>query len=288
MSGFEFSFRRNFFEVGGHKLHYVDEGRGPTLVFLHGNPTWSYYWRSLLAALRSQYRVIAPDHLGCGLSDKPQDWDYVLRNHVANTTALLDHLGVKDVTLCLHDWGGAIGMGYAVARPSVAMRFVLFNTAAFTSKEMPLRLSLCRVPGFGKLSIQGLNAFAWGATWMATAKGLSREVRREYLRPYDSFRNRIATYRFVQDIPLSPRHRSWGELRRIEDGLGQFRDRPMTLLWGGRDWVFHKGFLDEWRRRFPRAESHLFEDAGHYVVEDAGERIVPLVRSFLERTRHAV
>lgn len=284
----DFSFRRNYFDIGGHKLHYVDEGNGPVLVFLHGNPTWSYYWRNLLEALRTRYRVIAPDHLGCGLSDKPQDYPYVLKNHVANTTALLDHLGVRDVTLCLHDWGGAIGMGYAVARPNNVKRFVIFNTAAFTSKDLPLRLALCRLPGFGKLSIQGFNAFAWGATWMATTRGLDRRVKRQYLRPYDSFQNRIATYRFVQDIPMTPRHPSWNDLRHIEDGLEQFRDRPMTLIWGGKDWVFHRGFFAEWQRRFPQAEAHFFDDAGHYVLEDARERITPLVSDFLARTDHAL
>jgi pimeloyl-ACP methyl ester carboxylesterase len=280
----EYPFDRNYFEVGGQRMHYVDEGKGETLVFLHGNPTWSYYWRSLLKALRTRYRVIAPDHIGCGLSDKPQDYEYRLDRHVANVTALLDHLAVKNVTLLLHDWGGAIGMGYAVKRPENVKRFVLFNTAAFTSDDMPLRLSLCRMPGFGKLAIQGLNAFAWGATRMATTKGLSRDVRAGYLKPYDTFKNRIATYRFVQDIPLTPKHPSWNRLREIEDGLTQFQDRPMKLLWGKQDFVFHVGFLNEWCKRFPDAESHIFEDAGHYVVEDAGDRILPLVEEFLERT----
>ncbi len=280
----EYPFRSNYLSVGGQKLHYVDEGKGEPLVFLHGNPTWSFYWRSLLKSLGGRYRVIAPDHIGCGLSDKPQKYDYRLDTHIKNVTALLDHLDVRNVTLLLHDWGGAIGMGYAVARPANVKRFVLFNTAAFTSQDMPLRLSLCRVPGFGKLAIQGLNAFAWGATRMATTKGLSPEARRGYLKPYDSFKNRIATYRFVQDIPLSPRHPSWERLRGIEDGLAQFRDRPMKLLWGAKDFVFHRGFLDEWKKRFPSAESHLFEDAGHYVVEDAGDRILPLVEDFLGRT----
>jgi len=271
----------------GHQLHFVDEGTGPVLVFLHGNPTWSFYYRALLKEYRRHYRVIAPDHLGCGLSDKPQSYDYVLENHIANVTELLDGLGVKDVTLLLHDWGGAIGMGYAAERPKNVKRLVLFNTAAFASQQMPFRLTLCRIPGFGRLAIQGLNAFAWGATRMATCKGLSPDARRGYLRPYNSFKNRIATYRFVQDIPLSPRHRSWKTLRRVEAGLAQFRDRPVSLLWGKRDWVFHEGFMKEWQKRFPTAEAHLFFDAGHYVVEDAGDRIVPLLTDFLERTQDA-
>lgn len=280
----EYPFTSRYLSLDGHRLHYVDEGRGEPLVFLHGNPTWSYYWRELLAALRSRYRVIAPDHMGCGLSDKPQDYAYRLDTHIRNTTALLEHLRVKDVTLLLHDWGGAIGMGYATQHPGNVRRFVLFNTAAFTSQDMPPLLSLARVPGLGKLAIQGLNAFARGATVLATAKGLPAPVREAYVRPYDSFRNRIATYRFVQDIPLSPRHPSWSRLRAIEDELPRLRDRPMMLLWGAKDWVFHPGFLDEWRRRFPEAESHLFADAGHYVVEDARDRVLPLVADFLDRT----
>ncbi len=288
MSFFEYPFvSRHFTLPNGHRMHYVDEGQGPVLVFLHGNPTWSYYWRNLLKALSQKYRVIAPDHLGCGLSDKPQTYEYRLKNHIDNVKALLGHLQAIDITLFLHDWGGAIGMGYAVDNPANVKRFVVFNTAAFPSKKMPIRLSLCRTPGLGKLAIQGLNAFAWGATQLATTKGLPPAVRRAYLKPYDTFQNRIATYEFVRDIPLSPRHPSWNTLQRIEQGLTEFRNRPITLIWGAKDFVFTTHFLDEWKRRFPQSESHLFSEAGHYIVEDEAEKVLSLSQSFLERTADA-
>jgi haloalkane dehalogenase len=112
---------------------------------------------------------------------------------------------------------------------------------------------------------------------------LSPEVRAAYLAPYDSWANRIAVLRFVQDIPLRPGHRGYDLVSEVQDGLHRFRDRPLMVCWGRRDFVFDDRFLAEWRRRFPEAETHVFEDAGHYVLEDAGERIVPLVRDFLRR-----
>lgn len=287
LEGYGFS-PRYFTLASGHRLHYVEEGSGPVVVFVHGNPTWSFYWRHLLNKLKEKYRVIAPDHLGCGLSDKPADYDYILENHIANLTELLTARGVKDATLVLHDWGGAIGMGYAERCPQTVKRLILSNTAAFTSKRMPLRLSLCRLPLFGKLAIQGFNAFAWGATRLATTRGLSAETRRGYLYPYRTFANRIATYQFVQDIPLTTHHRSWKTLTRVEAGLAQFKDRPALFLWGAKDWVFTPEFLHEWRERFPQAQWHLYPDAGHYVLEDAREDYLNRTCRFLEQTNHAL
>lgn len=288
MNPADFSFAPHYFGPPGRRMHYIDEGTGSPLLFVHGNPTWSYYWRTLLGALRSKYRVIAPDHLGCGLSDKPQDDPYRLAGHIKNLTALVDHLGLEKVTLVVHDWGGPIGLGFARLRPERIKRLVIFNTAAFSTGKLPWRLSACRIPGLGAVAVRGLNGFARAATWMATSKGLSPEVKRMYLKPYNSYRNRIATHRFVVDIPLTSDHPSWNTLDSIDRSVRLLQDRPTALIWGGQDWVFHKAFFDEWRRRLPGAEAHWLEDAGHYVVEDASERIVPLVSEFLERTDHVL
>jgi len=281
-----YPFDSNYIDINGQRMHYVDEGDGPPILMLHGNPTWSFMYRALIATLRERYRVIACDHIGCGLSDKPHGYDYTLRTHIDNATALLDQLRLSDVTLALHDWGGAIGFGLARRRPEAVRRFVLFNTVAFLGGRAPWRIRICRVPLFGTLAVRVFNGFAGAATFMAVKKHerMTRDVRRGFLRPYRTFADRIAVHRFVQDIPLSPRVPSYALVQDIEASLERFRDRPMAIFWGMKDFCFTPAFLGQWTTRFPHAEVHRYDDAGHYVLEDAHERIVPALRAFLERT----
>lgn len=281
-----YPFESHYHEVEGARMHYVDEGSGPAVVMLHGNPTWSFYYRDLIKSLRDRYRVIAPDHIGCGLSDKPAAYPYALPFHIENVHSLIGHLGLRDVTLVLHDWGGAIGMGWAVRNRSKVRRFVVLNTAAFLGGRMPRRIAICRVPLLGALLVRGLNGFARAALTMATAKPdrMTPAVKRGYLWPYDSWANRVAIHEFVRDIPVSSRDISYDVMEMIEAALPSLADRPMAIYWGGRDFCFTDAFLAEWTRRFPRAELHRFPDCGHYVVEDAHPRLTNLMRDFLERT----
>lgn len=267
------------------RYHFLDEGAGSPLLMVHGNPTWSFYWRNLVAALRDRYRVVVPDHIGCGLSDKPQEYSYTLDQHIRNLVRLIEHLDLRDVTLLAHDWGGSIGLGAALRTPERFARFVLFNTGAFPPPRIPLRIRVCRTPVLGRLAVQGLNLFARAALSMATNKPerMTREVRAGLLAPYDSWAHRIATYRFVKDIPRTPRHATWQTLNDIEAGLPGLADRPVQFIWGMKDWCFTPACLDRLLESFPQAEVHRLADAGHYVVEDAHERIVPLVVDFLER-----
>jgi haloalkane dehalogenase len=284
-----YPFAHHYTRTLPHRLHYLDEGPrdARVLLLLHGNPTWSFYYRHLVRGLSDDFRVIAPDHLGCGLSDKPQDAPYTLEAHIENLGRLADEIGIRRATLIVHDWGGAIGMGLAVRRPELFDRFVVFNTAAFPSDRMPFAIGLCRIPGFGALAIRGWNAFARGAlrTCVVDRRRVTPEVRRGYLAPYDSWENRVANLRFVQDIPMNADHPGYALLEEIGERIEMFRDRPMMICWGGKDFVFDDGFYREWKRRFPGAWAHYFIDAGHYVVEDAHERILPRIRVFLERGR---
>lgn len=282
----EYPFAPHYFDLDGLRYHYIDEGSGPTLLMVHGNPTWSFAWRNLIKALSPHYRVLAVDHIGCGLSDKPQNYAYRLQHHVANLERFVTELDLRDVTLFAHDWGGAIGMGVAAALPDRFSRFVLFNTAAFRSTRIPLRISVCRIPVFGAIAVRGLNLFSLAALRMAVAKPerMTAAVRAGYLAPYRSWSERVAVLRFVEDIPLSPLHPSYDTLVSIEDALVKFRDRPMLLVWGQRDWCFTTDFLAEFQHRFPRAETLLLPDAGHYVFEDAHEQIIPRVEQFLQQT----
>lgn len=283
----EFPFTPQFAEINDHKIAYLDEGSGPVLVLAHGNPTWSYLFRNLVQTLRGRYRCIVPDHLGCGLSDKPQDnppdTPYRLATHIDNLEALLERLGIADCGLILHDWGGAIGMGWAVRHPERVRAITACNTAAFRSENMPKRIALARVPLFGDLAVRGGNAFAWAATRMAVRNRMRPDIAAAFTAPYDSWANRIATLRFVQDVPMNPAHPSWDTLSAIDEGLAQFADTPLLLCWGGADFCFGRDFYEEWQRRFPQAEAHWFAEAGHYLFEDAGEAIFPLIGDFCDR-----
>jgi len=267
-------------------MHYLDEGPrdAPPVVMVHGNPTWSFYYRTLIPEIAQTHRVIVPDHIGCGLSDKPQDYPYTLEQHIRNLETLIAHLELRNVTLVLHDWGGAIGMGYATRHPQNVARFVLFNTSAFYMSAVPWVLKLARSPIIGETMLRGLNAFAGMAVYLAMVnhKRMTPQVRAGYLAPYNSWRNRIAIYRFVQDIPVSDNHATRATVDAIDAQLHLFRDHPMLILWGAQDFIFTvKDFLAGWRARFPHADVHILENAGHYVVEDAHERILPLMRGFL-------
>lgn len=264
-------------------LHYLDEGPrdAPVVVLLHGNPTWSFYWRKLVVALRGRFRCIVPDHLGCGLSDRPQGWTYRLADHVDNVQRLLTHLQVQRFSMVVHDWGGAIGMGVATERPGDVQKLVITNTAAFRSQDIPLSIASCRIPVFGKVAVLGFNGFAVAATIRAVEKKLSPQARAGLLAPYGNAHDRLATLRFVEDIPMKASHPSWERLKQVEEKLPVLADKPMLLLWGDADFCFTPKFRATWQRHFPKAEVHAWTDVGHYVMEDAADRVISLVERFL-------
>lgn len=275
-----------FVTPAGARLSYLDEGprSEEAVLMVHGNPTWSFYYRGLVQALAPTHRCIVPDHVGMGLSDKPADYDYTLATRIADLAALVASLGLKRVHLVVHDWGGAIGLGFAGRHPELIGRIVILNTAAFPSEQIPGRIALCKAPVIGPLLVRGCNGFAWPATWMTMhRRALSAEEKRGYLLPYDSWRNRVAVSAFVQDIPMRPSHPTWATLQAVERGLAQFASHPILIGWGGRDFCFNDHFLARWREIYPRAQVHRIADAGHYVLDDAREEIVPLITGFLAR-----
>jgi len=276
-------------DLNGLKYHFLDEGTGDPVVMIHGNPTWSFYFRELVKGLSPKFRTIVPDHIGCGLSDKPgiDRYDYRLNSRVNDLEALLDDLEIKEkITLIVHDWGGMIGMAYAVKYPERIARIVIMNTAAFfppKGKPIPMRLRLVRdlwpisIP-----AVLGLNLFACGALFMAAHKGLDKAVKSGLIAPYNSWGNRIATLKFVQDIPISKKDPSYDRVKQVDENLHKLAHIPMLICWGKHDFVFDIDYLAEWQRRFPNAAVHLFSDAGHYVLEDVAEDILALIKGFVK------
>lgn len=279
----EYPFASHWFRTTAGVQHYLDEGQGPLLLMVHGNPTWSFAWRKLVTELSRDHRVIAIDHLGCGFSEKPQQRElYCLELHIQRLSELVRLLDLSNVTLFAHDWGGAIGMGCAGRMPERFARFVLMNTGAFRSQAMPTRIAACRIPLLGELGVRGMNLFARAALTMAVTRPLPKPARAGLVAPYDSWANRIAVHEFVQDIPLSPRHRSYQTLTDVEQSLAQFRDRPVQFIWGMRDWCFTpQDFLQPFRSHFPNARVLELPQAGHYVFEDATDEVIAASRAFL-------
>ncbi len=269
----------------GPSLHYLDEGEGAEapILFLHGNPTWSYFYRKLILRFRSETRCIAPDHLGCGLSDKPSfpNYAYDLRGHSENIVDLLDHLEIERVKLVVHDWGGAIGLTAFRNRTERIEKIVLLNTAAFPSRNVPKRILLCRLPILGSFLVRGLNGFAGPATWMATSKSLPKAVKRGFLHPYSNWRDRVAVWRFVRDIPYEPDHPTLPLLKETEASLNSYTNTPVLSCWGMKDFCFHSGFLEQWENLWPHMKTHRMEEAGHYLLEDAFEDCRSKIEPFL-------
>src|SRR5688572_28475129 len=225
---------RRFDVRPGIAMSYLDEGPrdGDVVVMLHGNPSWSYYWRNVVSGLSDRYRCVVPDHVGMGLSDKPGDdrYEYTLQSRVDDVAKLLEHLGITGpITLAVHDWGGMIGFGWALSHAAQVKRLVITNTAAFplpASKPMPWQIAFGRDWKVGALVIRAFNAFSSGASFVGVERKMPRAVRHAYVAPYDSWANRISTVRFMQDIPLGPRDKAWSLLEEAGKRLPEFADRP--------------------------------------------------------------
>jgi len=291
-----YPFESQWLNVAGNRMHFLDEGPrdAPIVLMVHGNPTWSFYYRNLVIALRDRYRCIVPDHIGCGLSDKPgaDQYPYTLERRISDLDALMSHIQPQTmVHLIVHDWGGMIGFGWAVERSEQIGNMVIGNTAAFPlppEKKLPAALWLVRNTKLGALLVQGLNAFSGIAARVAFKKPVSAEVRNAYTGPYDSWDNRIAILRFVQDIPLKPADPGYNIVQMTESRLTEFTNKPCLLAWGEKDFVFDQHFLRQWKRLFPQAKVLEYPDCGHYIFEDGGPPLTQAISDFMDQNEHGI
>ena len=280
--------------VGSHRLRYLDEGsksephspgeKSPTILCVHGNPTWSFYYRRVIERFSPGTRVVAVDHIGCGRSDKPSKdrFPYTLAAHRDNLIQLIDHLNLENIVLLAHDWGGAIGLSAAHARLQRMAGVVLLNTAAFQPPYMPWRIAACRWPIVGTPAVRGLNLFAKAAVTMAMSRNrLTDEAAEGLLAPYGSWDNRVAIDRFVRDIPLHRGHPTYQTLEDLEAGLKDFSSLPIQLIWGMKDWCFRPECLQRFEQAWPHAKVQKLESTGHYVLEDSPDETLATIDAFL-------
>lgn len=282
----EYPFESRYFEVPAGRLHYVDEGAGSPIVMVHGNPTWSFLYRDLIKRLKPRYRCIALDHIGFGLSDKPKDWSYLPEDHTKNLTALINNLELSNITLVLQDWGGPIGLSYAVAHPEKVARIVLMNTWAWPVNRDFHYIAFSRFMGgpVGRMLIRRYNFFAQMVLRQAFGdkSKLSKAVHTHYLRPLEMPENRKGCMVFPKQIIDST---PW--LERIWRRISTLNDKPKLFIWGMKDIAFRDKELKRWEQTFPEARSVRLDTVGHFVQEEAPVELAEAVIPFLSETEKA-
>ena len=279
----------------GLRIHYVDEGPrdGQPVVMLHGNPTWSYLYRNFIPPLvDAGFRAIAHDQAGFGRSHKPKrENEYSIERHVRHFAALVDELALDGVTLVLQDWGGPIGLAWAVEHPERVRRLVILNTwpggVLPDFPKPPFTFRLMRTPLVGDVLIKGLHLFVRAGMFRGGIVQMDRigpNERAAYTTPHPSWATRAGVLAYPRLIAWDERHPTYPLGRRNEERLERLADKPTLVCWPLADVGFKRESLAYWRKRLPQAEFHEIADAGHYIQEDAHERIVPLLIDFLKRT----
>jgi haloalkane dehalogenase len=290
--GFEdlYPFESNFIDINGHDLHYIEKGEGRPVIMVHGNPTWSFYFRNLIQELSNDFRAIALDHIGCGFSDKPdvKNYDYTLESRVKDLDTLINSLDIDEkINLIVHDWGGMIGLAWAVDHIDRVDKIIITNTSGFLlpkTKKFPLLLWLVKyIKIFAVPALLGFNAFAKIALFLCSKKGLPKKVKKGLIAPYNSWKNRIATLKFVQDIPIDKSDISFQMVNHVDKHIKDLKECDLMFLWGAKDFVFDLTFLNEFRQRFPQAQTHVFHDAGHYLFEDKPKETTDKIKTFLNK-----
>jgi pimeloyl-ACP methyl ester carboxylesterase len=286
--GGTFPFAPHYLDVNGSSMHFVDEGAGEPVLMLHGDPTWGYLYRKFIPVLSATRRCIVPDHMGMGKSDVPREpYPYRLRHHVANLETLALRLDLSGVTLVAHDWGGPVGLGFALRHPDRIKRLVLMNTWAFApwpGAPLPRLLEIIRSERGEKFVLEK-NGYLEPALLGTThhRENLTTEVMDAYRAPFPTPESRTALLCWSRDIPVSEADPSFADMKRIEAGLSAFKDTPTQLIWGMRDPVLTPAVLRMWQEAFPRAISRKIEDASYFLQEDAAEQVVEHIREFLQQ-----
>ncbi len=273
-------FKSHFAKIAGHQMHYLDEGNGPIVLLLHGNPTWCFYYRGLIKELRARFRVIAPDYIGCGLSDRP-DHSFRAVDRIAQLKELLQALQVDKFSLVMHDWGGPIGTGLAVDAPDRVVSLVYLNTTLTETAALPDIIKRAAAPFPGKILTKYTTHFIRLMLNFGVRKSLPFEVAQGYLLPYRRAHQRSAIWDFVADIPFKSSHPTYHDMFEMAAKLPQLQDKPIKIIWGLKDPCFHREMLNKVAQHFPQADVVEIADASHLVLEDAADLVIPAINDFL-------
>lgn len=272
---------------GGVRMAYLDEGPRDarvTFLLLHGNPTWGFLYRRFVERLATRYRVLVPDHVGFGRSDKPQDRSYyTLARHVENLTRLMDGVDASNVVPVIQDWGGPIGMGWALRHPDHVAGVVVLNTWAFVREpamKLPWLFKFLLHGRGGWRRIVRKNFFTeWMVVRLLTSKKLDDAEKAAYRAPHPRPEHRVGVAMFPRMIPQTdePQHPDWATMAGIEDALdeGVLRDQPALIVWAMKDPAFRKPHLERWAGLFRSVDGpHRLPEANHYLQEDEPDAIL--------------
>ena len=275
----EYPFEHHFVNLDAGRLHYIDKGAGDPVVLVHGTPTWSFLYRDLIKTLSPNYRCLAPDHLGFGLSSKPEAFAYTPQAHAETFERFVESLGLDDFTLVVHDFGGPIGLAYALKHPEKIRRLVILNTWLWRNADLARGARLLNNP-LGRFLYKRLNVsanFLVKAAFADKTK-LTPELHRHYLAPFAKPADRVPLWRLVETVPES---NPWfGELGAQLEAL---KDKPTLIAWGTKDKLVPLANLERWQAAFPKAQTVRFE-VGHFVPEEAGEALGEEIKEFLAAT----
>lgn len=276
----EYPFQSRYLLLPMGNLHYVDEGSGEPVVMVHGNPTWSFLYRHLIKELSPRYRCVAMDHIGFGLSDKPADWTYRPEEQARNLAALIEALDLKDITLVVQDWGGPIGLSYAIDQPENVRRLVIMNTWMWPVNRDWYYMAFSRFTGgfIGRFLIRRFNFFARVIMRQSFGdkKKLTAHIHQHYLKPLDKPEERKGCWVLPGEILGST---PW--LRELWAKRLAITDKPTLIVWGMKDIAFREKELNQWSAAFPHAEVVRLPTVGHYVQEEGAHDLGPAVKRFL-------
>jgi len=281
-----YPFEPNYLHVNGFDMHFVDEGSGEPVVLLHGDPTWGYLWRNIIPSLTKIARCIVPDHMGMGKSEVPREpYPYRLVHHISNLEALILELDLHNITLAVHDWGGPVGLGFAVRHPGRIKRLVISNTwasARWPGGPLPRLIEMIR-SGAGEKFVLEKNAYLERALIGTTqhVERISGPVMDAYRAPFPTSESRVAMLCWSRDIPMTEADPSYPEMQRIENNLTLFAKTPILIVWGMLDPVLPESVLHWWQDIFPHATIRRIEDASHFLQEDAPEQVESYISDFI-------
>jgi haloalkane dehalogenase len=276
----EYPFRSHYLTTQHGDMHYVDEGVGEVILFVHGNPTWSFMYRHLIRGLSGRYRCVAPDHIGFGLSDKPRGASYLPQFHAENLASFTETLGLKDITLVIHDWGGAIGMAYALDHPHNIKRLVVFNSSCWSLKGVKGAEAFSRIVGgpVGWIACHWLNAFPRFVipSVMGDRSRLTKAIHRHYIRPFPTPASRKGPWVLAKALISESDWLSslWAKRERLGG-------TPVQILCGLNDPTFGPDKLARWQSAFPEHDTLTFPGVGHFVAEEQGPDAVGPIEAFL-------
>ncbi|MEE9140989.1 MAG: alpha/beta fold hydrolase [Alphaproteobacteria bacterium] len=266
-----FPFESRFLAIDGGRLHYIDEGAGPVLLLLHGNPTWSFLYRDIVRGLCRSFRCVAPDYPGFGLSRPPGGYRFTPAEHAAVVERLVVELDLKGAILMVQDWGGPIGLGVAGRHPARFRGLVIGNTWAWPVNGDPHFEWFSRLMGgpLGRFAILNFNAFVNVLLPAGVRRTkLAPEVMAAYRGPFPDRGSRRPTHVFPREIIQS---RAF--LEEVEEGLPRLRHLPALILWGDRDFAFQEKERRRFETLFPDHRTHILRGAGHFIQEDAADEI---------------